>query len=474
MSRRLLASYLSLALFVLLLLEIPLAISYARNQRHELTIRLERDAGAMASFAEDTLEQRVGTAAPALRELAERYRRDTGGRVVIVDVRGTAIVDTSPPEPGERSFASRPEIARALEGEVATGTRFSQTLATDLFYVAVPVSSSGRVHGAVRLTYPTAEVDRRIRRYWLLLAGVGAVVLAATTALGLALARAVARPLSRLEQAAQAAGEGDLTVRAAAAGPPEVRSLARRFNGMAEKLQALLRSQEEFVADASHQLRTPLAALRLRLENLEHDVGPAGRDDLEGCLVEVERLSRLVDALLALARADRATGRQQPLNLAEIVSERVDAWAPLAEERSVALEQDVEHALAGCGAAERLEQVLDNLLENALAVSPPGTTIRVSGERRNRSAELHVVDQGPGMTAEQREHAFDRFWRARADEGSGLGLAIARRLVEADGGEIELRAAEGGGTDAVVRLRRPAGEASAPAPPAVEPRNEPV
>ena len=470
MSRRLLVSYLSLALFALLLLEIPLAISYARNQRHELTIRLERDAVAMASFAEDALEQRLGTAAPALRELAERYRRDTGGRAVIVDARGTAIVDTSPPEPGERSFASRPEIARALEGEIATGTRSSQTLATDLFYVAVPVSSSGRVHGAVRLTYPTAEVDRRVRRYWLLLAAVGAVVLAVTTAVGLALARTVAKPLSRLEQAAEAAGEGDLGVRAAPDGPPEVRSLARRFNEMAEKLQALLRSQEAFVADASHQLRTPLAALRLRLENLERDVRPSGREDLEAALGEVERLTRLVDGLLALAGADRAEPGEQTLNLAQIVSERVDAWAPLAEERGVSLEGDVDPAIGARGTAERLEQSLDNLIENALEASPPGTTIEIWSSRRERWAELHVLDQGPGMTAEQRERAFDRFWRARAGEGTGLGLAIARRLVRADGGEVELLPANGGGTDAVVRLRASVTSAAPVAPPAAERR----
>lgn len=307
-----------------------------------------------------------------------------------------------------------------------------------------------------------------------LLAAVGAVGLAVTTAVGLGLARTVARPLSQLEQAAEAAGEGDLTVRAPAAGPPEVRSLARRFNEMAEKLQALLRSQEEFVADASHQLRTPLAALRLRLENLEQDIDPSGREDLDGCLTEVERLSQLVDGLLALARADRATTSQQPLNLAEIVSERVDAWTPLAAERSVALHQQVDQGLAASGAAERLEQVLDNLIENALAVSPPGTAIMVRGERRDAFAELHVVDRGPGMTAEQRERAFDRFWRARAGEGSGLGLAIARRLAQADGGEIELLASDGGGIDAVVRLSRPSREASPASSATAERRQERV
>jgi signal transduction histidine kinase len=311
-------------------------------------------------------------------------------------------------------------------------------------------------------------VDARVHRYWLILAAIAGLVLLAALGIGLAFARSIARPLEALRFAAARAGEGDLAIRAPAdRGPPEVRAVATAFNDTAGKLEALLRAQDEFVADASHQLRSPLAALRLRLENLERDVAADGRRELEGATSEVERLSRLVDGLLALARADRAPSSVAPIDLAPLVRERLEAWSAYAEERDVELREQLQPAVA-LGTPGRVEQVLDNLLANALDVAPPGSAVTVSALAGSEHAELRVTDEGPGLTADQRARAFDRFWRAGAHSGTGLGLAIVRRLVEADGGSAELRAAAGGGIDAVVRLPRAPGVATriAPAPPA--------
>jgi two-component system OmpR family sensor kinase len=226
---------------------------------------------------------------------------------------------------------------------------------------------------------------------------------------------------------------------------------------MGAKLDALVSSQDVFVADASHQLRTPLAALRLRLENLGRDVAAPGRPELEGALAEVERLSALVDGLLTLARADRAPSSPEPTEVDVVVEERLAAWSPLADERDVRLRRQLPAELAALATAGRLEQVLDNLLANALDVSPRGGAIAVSAQAVDGWVELHVVDEGPGMALAERERAFNRFWRAGAGgEGFGLGLAIVERLVRADGGEIELREAPSGGVDAVVRLHRAA------------------
>ena len=317
MSRRLLLSYVGLAVLILLVLEVPLGIAYGRNERNDLTGKVERDAVAIASLSEDALQGR-GSLAP-LDALAARYRRDTGGRVVLVDRQGVSVVDSGAAVP--RDFATRPEIAAALKGKVATGVRHSNTLGTNLLYVAEPVASGGVVHGAVRITYPTSAVDARVTRYWLMLAAIAALVLALAAVVGLVLARSVTRPLQALEQAAGEAGGGDLSVRAPEAGPPEVRSLAVSFNEMVRRLEELVGAQEVFVADASHQLRTPLTALRLRLEN----------GDVDGALPEVERLSRLVDGLLALARAEAAPA--EPVELAAAVADRLDAFAPVAAER---------------------------------------------------------------------------------------------------------------------------------------------
>jgi signal transduction histidine kinase len=364
-------------------------------------------------------------------------------------------VDAAPLAGESRSFVSRPEIARALAGEIATGTRFSHTLGTNLLYVAVPVASSGVVHGAVRITYPTSTVDARIRRYWLALAAIAAIVLALAAAVGLVLARSTTRPLREVEEAAEAAGGGDLTARApVGSGPGEVRALAATFNEMVARLDQLVDSQRAFVGDASHQLRTPLTALRLRLENLEAGVDGANRDELDGALAEVDRLSRLVDGLLALARADAGAEASAPLDVRAAILERLEAWRALAEERRVRLEAAVEGDPWARAAPDRIEQVLDNLLSNAIDASPGDAAVEVSARGDGDWVELHVRDDGPGMSAEQRERAFDRFWRGGSGEsGSGLGLAIVRRLVVSDGGTVELRDGPSGGLDAVVRLR---------------------
>ncbi len=446
MIKRLLFSYLGLALLVLLVLEVPLGIVNSRNERRDLTTKVERDVSFFASFAEEALES--GNEATAATVAARDYSRRTGGRVVVVDGRGISVIDSDPPSSGPRNFATRPEIATALRGNVATGTRHSNTLDQNLLYVAAPVSSGAKVIGAVRITYPTSAVDSRVHRYWLMLLAVGGTVLAATALVGFRFARWVSSPLERLKRAAAEAGGGDLGARAdETAGPPEVRSLARAFNAMIAEIEQLVRSQEEFVGDASHQLRTPLTALRLRLEVLADGIQESGRADLESALGEVERLSGLVDGLLALARAEISPPEQ--IDLAELVSERIDAWSALTSEHGVRLEARVSGtALAG---PDRLAQVLENLIANALEAGPEGSTIRIEGS----GAELHVVDQGPGMPPEERARAFDRFWSGggKAGGGSGLGLAIVKRLVEIDGGSVELREAATGGLDAVVRLR---------------------
>ncbi len=455
MSRRFLATYVALAVVVLISLEIPLGIQYRRSERRDLQGRIERDALTMATFAEDTLERGLRTPPPGLVAVAKRYQRDPGGRVVIVDGKGVALLDTNPPLPGRRSFASRPEIASALKGNIASGIRHSSTLGTDLVYVAVPVSSGGVVRGAVRITYPTSALDSRVRRYWLLLLAIGGVVLAVATVVGLRFARTLTEPLSELEKTAAAVGEGDLEARAPTdSGPPEVRALAAEFNDTVARLETLLRSQDEFVADASHQLRTPLAALRLRLENLERDVGEDGRADLDAALAEVGRLARLVEGLLALARADASKPHPAPVDLRGAVTARADAWSPQLVERDVAFDARVPVGLSALVTPGSLEQVLDNLVSNALAVSRPGDTITIEGRSSGREVILDLRDQGPGMTLEQRSRAFDRFWRAGTPGGgTGLGLAIVYRLVTADGGRVELLDAPGGGLDVQLTLR---------------------
>jgi signal transduction histidine kinase len=449
--RRFVLAFLALTVLVLVVLVVPLGISASERERERLTLDLERDARTIGAFAEDTLE---GLADRDLTAVAEQYAKRTGARVVIVGPEGELLADSDPVADAS-DYGSRPEIADALDGRVASGTRRSDTLDADLLYVAVPVASGGQVHGAVRLTYPTTEVDDRVDQVWLTLGGVAAVSLLAAGLLAFALARSVTRPLRELQSAATALGHGDLSAAAPEdRGPPEVRALARDFNETSRRLEQLIGAQEAFVADASHQLRTPLTALRLRLENLEAGADEADAEELEAALAETDRLSRLVDGLLALARADRApAATTEAVGVRAVLDERVSVWAPVSEERGVTLEVEAPDDLQVRAAPDRLSQVLDNLLDNALEVSPPGSGIHLRAGVAATEVVVHVVDEGPGMSAEQRARAFDRFWQGPEGAGSsGLGLAIVENLVRADGGRVTLDEAPGGGLDVVVTL----------------------
>ncbi len=459
MTRRLVAGYLILTLVVLVVLMVPLGITHQHNLQQDLLLRMERDAGVVASLVQDDLRDPTAANQRRAAEMARGYAGESGARVAITGPAGVVVYDTDPAISGVRSLASRPEIRTALGGTVATGSRYSQTLDTDLLYVAVPVAASGTVYGAVRVTYPTSEISERARDYWLLLLGVGAITLAAVAIIGWLIARWVARPLAMLEKKAQAVGEGDLSARAPEDdGPPEVRALAHRFNVMVSQVEALVGAQEAFVADASHQLRTPLTAMRLRIENLGAGAGPAGETDAEAAIAEVDRLSRMVDSLLALARAERREATVAIVDVSEMVRDRADAWTDLAAESGVTVDSDVAPGLRVRLADGVLEQVIDNLVDNAVTASSDGGHVTVGASLTGDSVQIVITDQGPGMSPEERQHAFDRFWRSPRStrgEGSGLGLAIVHRLVAGAGGEVRLDAAPTGtGLRAVVDLPR--------------------
>ena len=307
MTRRLVATYIALAVIVLLALAIPLGIELARNERRALASNVERDAFALASLVEDRVPPR-GTRRRRRRSLASRApTRGTRERASSSSMLAARRSRTPRPR-GRASAASRAgrRSSRRSGGSVAQGSRPSQTLHQTLLFVAVPVASGGKVRGAVRVSYPTAAADARARRAWETLGAIAAVVLLIAVVLGVVLARIVRRPLESLTAAAAAVGAGDLSARAEVTGPPETRAVASAFNLMAARLDELLRAQQSFAADAAHELRSPLQALRLRLENLEDEVAPGGRRDLEAAHAEALRLSRLVTGLLELARAEDA------------------------------------------------------------------------------------------------------------------------------------------------------------------------
>ena len=459
MTRRLLFSYLTITLIVLLLLEIPLGLFYAQRERERLAADVEHDASVIATLYEDDLE----AGAPLDPVPAGTYEERTGARVVVVDAEGIARVDTAGTVP--RDFSTRPEIAAALDGEGNSGTRRSDTLGTDLLYVAVPVASGGTVHGALRVTLDVADVNDRIRSFWLALVAIAAVVLAAVAMIGWVIARSVTRPLRALTESAERFASGDLAVTpSATGGPPEIRALDDTLTTMALQLDGLLSSQRAFVADASHQLRTPLTALRLRLENLQSDLaaGPADPtldSEVERAIDETGRLTELVTSLLQLARADDRP-ETTTVDVVALLRDRVDTWTAVAEERGVTLigalgEIDADTAVMVRVVPGAVEQMLDNLLDNALLVSGAGATVEVGLERTPDGAALRVIDHGPGLSDADKREAMRRFWRGDTTRpGTGLGLAIVDALATASGGSTVLSDTAGGGLTVTVTLAR--------------------
>jgi signal transduction histidine kinase len=204
------------------------------------------------------------------------------------------------------------------------------------------------------------------------------------------------------------------------------------------------------MADVSHQLRTPLAALRLRLDLLAQDSDAAAAAELAGAQDEIARLSRLVNGLLAVARAENAGTQHVAVPVAELVSTRVAAWRPAADERDVTLQADLDPVTTRMGEGQ-LEQILDNLIANALDALPPGGSIRITATAVGDRARIAVADNGPGMSRQQQEVAFRRFATSNGG-GTGLGLAIVDRLTVASGGTASLSDTPGGGLTVTIEL----------------------
>jgi signal transduction histidine kinase len=441
-TRRLLVSYLAVTIIVLLVLEAPLGLFFRQRETDRFAVGLERDATALAGLYEEAVEQgAIPNAGPA-----QAYAASTGVRVVVTDAHGISLVDTS--EPTSRDLSTRPEIRAALTGGRAAGARRSNTLATNLFFVATPIASGGHVHGAVRLTLGTEEVRRRVAGFWLALAGVAAVVIAVMALVGWGIARSVTRPLRAVEADVARFATGDLTPASPhPCAPAEIVALQTTVNAMARRLEKLIAEQRAFVADASHQLRTPLTALRLRLENLHARAdGSADAEDLAAAIDETSRLGTLVNDLLRLASAEEASPRR-PHELTRIARDRVEIWFAVAEAAGVQLQlRTPDGPLLAMAAENAPEQILDNLIDNAVAASPPGKRVIISVVPTASGQQVLIEDEGPGLKNELKARATDRFWRADTSQpGSGLGLSIAKALAEASGGSLDLADTPGGG-----------------------------
>ena len=445
------AAYLLTA--VVLALEIPLALNVDRRATSEFQSGVLGNAAILAARVADLVAASNGrTAVPrpsaALERIVAGTPRAQGERIFVVDGSGRLLADTTGRADIGEIYATdqRPELGEALEGRIDSRSRFSDTLGEELLLLTVPVVDQEEVVGAVRVAASTAAVDAGVRRSWLRLALIGLAVIAAGLALAWFLAGTVARPVGRLVAAANRLGQGDLDARASGGGPRELDALARAFNRMAETLTANVAAQRDFVANASHQLRTPLTGLKLRLEAIRSGGGEAAEQAAKAD-VEVDRLGALVDDLLELASASSSEPTGRTVDLAEQAARAVERWRSPAEQAGHSLRLEAAAARAWADPAD-VAHILDNLIENAVRYSPAGSDIVVGASSRRAGSLLTVSDSGPGIPEEDRERVFNRFYRGsngrRSGPGTGLGLAIVAELVERWDGRVGI--VEGPGT----------------------------
>jgi two-component system, OmpR family, sensor kinase len=419
-------------------LGIPLGSTLADRVDAEVRSDARGQADVVAASAADLLGARDRA---ALEQLVRTAGGSVRGRVIVVDRRGALLADSQGAAAG-RDYSTRPEIRAALRGTADQRERRSVTLDERLLATSVPILSRGQPIGAVRVTQSVDAVDRAVRRAWLGLALVGLLVVGVGLAAGWLIASWVARPTVSLDRAARSVAEGDLKVRAKVEGSAEQRSLARTFNEMTERIGRLLDSQREFVADASHQLRTPLAGLRLHLEAAQADThDQSARAELDAAQHEVDRLAQMVTELLELSRAGERELPGETIDLDEAARRACLRWERAATERGRTV-----RATPGGGevhaAPADLDRIVDALVENALNYGAGSVTIATRG------GAIRVLDEGPGLAPGEEEAVFERFHRGRAARkgaaGTGLGLPIARELARRWGGDVRIRTRDDG------------------------------
>jgi signal transduction histidine kinase len=490
-TRRILFMLLGFTAIVLVGAVVPLTLNATSHDRNSFIEAAAGEDRADAAIAQARLD---GDADQPLLVLITQMRQEGDGLLVMAGKivnracvpEGQVVDEGMPAGEWDQVACQADQLGRQANLTLQPVEPHTQTIGSRII-AAVPVYQRGKgpLVGTVILAKSTESLDHEILALWVILGSVAAVAMLAAALLAFGLARWVSRPLKSLDTAARRLADGDLAIRAKVrSGPPELRRLGTTFNTMAGRLEALVHGNRAVIADVSHQLRTPLAALRLRLDLLAADTDPETGYELAGALDELARLSRLVDGLLTVARAENVVPVPVAVDVAEVARERVVAWHPVADDRSIVLVTSAGGAGSGLGSGlgsalgvgrsaggpvlawigeGHLEQILDNLIANALDALSPGNMVRLTTAPTAAGARITVSDNGPGMSAEDRERALLRFTTS-SPNGTGLGLAIVHRLAISNGGTARLDETPGGGLTATLDFPGvPAPNGSAPA-----------
>ena len=446
---------------VIVALTVPLAVTLRDRSRIESEFRALSSAQTIAlSLTRVDIEgdgNEPGSQVQVrLGNKADKFAsRIPEGRVVILTAEGTVVADSDGEDMGQNWLnGQRPEVDSALNAEEPRSDverRSSTDEGNDLLVATAPIVDNAGLAGAVRVSQNISQVTAAVNRVTIGIVIVGLTGLVAGLVIAFALAGSLARPLTRLAATARRLGSGDLSARAEdVGGAREIDELGHSFDDMADRVERTMQAQREFVANASHQLRTPLTGMKLRLESAAaQSEDPEVRKQLQAADTEVDRLAETVNRLLVMARDVEAgnAGGAPVTDLRDAATRACERWSERAERLASSVQTGGETAIARIDPTD-LDQILDNLLDNALAYAPGAVDIETG------STFVAVRDHGAGIPSDERQRVTERFYRGRGAPrgGSGLGLAIVRDLAERWGGSIRLEAPEDGGTRMLVSL----------------------
>lgn len=459
MRTRLLPLLIVLMASVLLALGFPLAVSVANAQQQRVVIDRIDDAARFASLAQFVAERTPGyderrrTLRGELDTYASVYGIHAGVLYRDDSAMAQAPADWTLPLDGE----GREAFKEALLGRRSHDPPQVWPWQRGRIVIASPVVRDGDVVAVVVIDSPTSEMRARTLRGWLLIAAGEAVAMLVAVGAAIRLTGWVLLPVRTLDAATHDIASGRMRSRVAASGgPPELRRLARSFNEMADNVETVLEQQRAFVADASHQLRNPLAALLLRIELLALEL-PEGNEEIASVRTEGKRLAQVLDDLLDLALAEHAAADLQLTDIGALTEERVASWRPVADGKGVRLRADGPAAVTAWTDPIALSSALDAVIDNALKFTPAGEEVLVTVGSGRDDVTVVVADRGPGLTPQELERVGDRFWRSTQHQnvkGSGLGLSISKALLAAGGGSLAYAANEPHGLRVTVTVPR--------------------
>ena len=444
---------------------------------HLFTQRIRDDQRVAEILAEQIGESLVSLDMDHLNEIACGTADENAGRVLVVDPYGVVQLDTQSQLSGTR-FENR-EVYNVLTGTSVSdygfydvGTSGNFWLASALsFYENVSSMSGlyahaivyeGEAVGVAVYVSTVQEIYENLHSIQIRILLWLVIVAALVLIISLFVMRTFTRPIGDLSEGIERMTGGDLSARVNVRGKNEFAELAQAFNSMSEKIEALDKTRSQFVSNASHELKTPLSTMKILIESLLYqdpmDPGLA-KEFLTDVNKEIDRLNRIVSDLLTLVNIDSGGMK---LNIAEmslnsLLEEQVKRLLPLARENGIEINLEMKDDISTLGDSAKLEQVIYNVIDNAIKYTPRGGEVETSLVRSGRKAVIRISDTGIGIPADDLPHIFDRFYRvdkarSRATGGTGLGLSIVKQIVQNHGGNISASSAEGKGTTFTIEL----------------------